>query len=229
MKKGQSHSFSIRIADISDLEKLTDMHMDSFRPKDHVPVKLGWRYVKSNYRWLINNRNSYTLVAEADGKLVGLIAVCDGSFTRPMFKAGFGEFCLVLLRRPGLLFDRNLWERLLRRSASSELASKYANLPGFAQMTIGAVAEGYRGKGVFPALIEATSVESKTRGSKAIRAGMYKSNRSVHRAFEKAGWVIAPVFETEDTLFFVKYLDPEFENIILNEIGNIQHINHYVD
>ena len=77
-------------------------------------------------------------------------------------------------------------------------------------MTIGAVDADFRGAGVFPALVEATRTTSKTRGSKAIRAGIYKTNTPSRRVFIKSGWTETAALETEDTVFYVSRLDPTF-------------------
>ena len=34
----QNKSVFIRLATLNDLEKVTDLHLASFRPEDHVPV-----------------------------------------------------------------------------------------------------------------------------------------------------------------------------------------------
>jgi ribosomal protein S18 acetylase RimI-like enzyme len=206
----QSKSLTIRKATLNDLDRVTELHLASFRPEEHVPVMLGPRYVRATYRWQIDSPEAYTLVAEADAKVVGLVGMCDKSFTRPMFMACFGEFILSILTKPSLLFQRKLWERLLRDSKSSSKGEMIGRQPGMAQMTIGAVDGDYRGYGVFPALVEATKSYSKARGSRAIRAGVYKINNSSRRVFVKGGWIESPELETSDTVFFVAYLDPGF-------------------
>jgi GNAT superfamily N-acetyltransferase len=204
-------SLFIRLATLKDLEKVTDLHLASFRPDDHVPVILGPRYVKATYRWQIRSPEAYTLVAEADGKIVGLLGMCDKPYTRPMFIACFSEFILSLLRKPTLLFQGKLWRRVLRDSKSSSKGEMIAKHSGMAQMTIGAVDADYRGNGVFPALVDATRSFSKARGSRAIRAGIYKTNMSSRRVFIKCGWIETPELETSDTVFYVTYLDSDFQ------------------
>jgi GNAT superfamily N-acetyltransferase len=206
----QEKSLSVRIATLKDLDRVTYLHLASFRPDEHVPVMLGSRYVKATYRWLISSPEAYTLVAEADGKIVGLTGMCDKPFTKPMFMACLGEFILSLLKKPTLLFQGKLWQRLFRDSKSSSKGELMARRSGMAQMTIGAVDANYRGFGVFPALVEATKSFSKARGSRAIRAGIYKTNMPSRRVFVKGGWFETPELETLDTVFYVAYLDPEF-------------------
>jgi hypothetical protein len=77
-------------------------------------------------------------------------------------------------------------------------------------MIIGAVDATYRGNSVFLALIEATKTFSEARGSRAIRAGVYKTNTACRRVFIKGGWTETPQLQTPETVFYVAYLDPDF-------------------
>ncbi|MCX6031756.1 MAG: GNAT family N-acetyltransferase [Chloroflexi bacterium] len=203
-------NFIIRLATLADVEALVELHWMSFKPEDHVPVMLGRRYVRATYHWLVTGAISYVLVAEANGCIVGLIAVADRSFISPMFRACLSEFALSIARHPGLLLRGKLWQRLLRRPDVTSQGRHIADYPGMAQMTNGAVDAGYRGQGVFPALVEASRTFSKERGSRAIRAGIYKTNMPSRRVFIKAGWIETPALETPDTVFYVSYLDPAF-------------------
>jgi len=206
----QDAAFKIRKATLDDLEGLVDLHCVSFRPEDHVPMMLGRDYVRAAYRWKVCGRESYVLLAEAGGKIVGLVAVCDRSFSVPMFKACLAEFLRSLAIKPSLFLEKSLWQRLLRRPDGSDRRGDFiSGYPGVAQMIIGAVDSGFRGKGVFPALIEATKEASRSRGSRAIRAGVYKSNASSRKTFIKGEWTETPELETSDTVFYMAYLDPD--------------------
>lgn len=205
-----AHAFVVRTATIADLDSLTELHCDSFGPEDHIPVMLGKDYVRATYRWLTTSSQAYCLVADSDHKIIGLITICDRSFTRPMFLACLPEFVRSLLHSPRLIFARRLWERLLRGSADSEEVKRIVASPGFAQLSVVAVDAKWRGTGIFQALVEAAKTSSKKRGSVAIRAGVYKFNQASRRAFAKSGWIETPQLETADTVFYVAYLDPEF-------------------
>jgi len=205
-------AFRIRIATTDDLDRLTTLHCDSFRPEEHIPVMLGKDYVRATYRWLVTRDQGYCLLADSDHKLIGMVSLCDGSFTRPMFLACLPEFIRSLLRSPRLILKKRLWDRLLRHSETSKEAHRITDYPGFAQLIIVAVAAEYRGAGIFSALVEAATTCSRNRGSVAIRAGVYKFNQPSRRAFAKNGWLEMAQLETSDTVFYVYYLDPEFPN-----------------
>jgi ribosomal protein S18 acetylase RimI-like enzyme len=205
--------YSIRRATVGDLEGLTRLHCASFTPDEHVPVMFGESYVRATYRWQLTQDSVYVLVADDHGRVIGLISVSDGSFTLPMLKACMGEMIKSLAKHPALLFKPQVWKRLIRRTSSdNKQADAIAHTPGMAQMIIGAVDSECRGRRIFPALIDATVVESTKRGTRAIRAGVYKRNIPVQRAFIKAGWLEAPLFETEDTKYYLQFLDPAFRD-----------------
>jgi ribosomal protein S18 acetylase RimI-like enzyme len=203
--------YRIRLAKLEEVDALTDLHIRSFCPNDHVPVMLGKTYVRATYRWLIAGGSAYVLVAEEENNLIALIAVCDGPFTGRMFKACLPEFFLSLAHNPALLINKKLWQRLLRRSGINKVSRRIVNYPGLAQMTIGAVDENCRGKGVFPDLVKATIKYSRERGSRAIRAGVYKENNASRRVFIKEKWLEIPELETSETVFYVSFIDPKFE------------------
>lgn len=200
----------IRQAQVNDIDELTRLHCDSFQPEDHIPVMLGPGYVKASYKWLTTSSSAYVLVAEVEKKIVGLVAVCDKPFTIPMFLSCFGELLFSLIKKPALLINKRLWKRMFRHSETSKGGEKFTHYPGFAQMTIGAVDSNYRGLAIFPALVNATADVSQSRGSRAIQVGVYKINNSSRRVFIKGGWIETPELETDETVFYVNYLDPEF-------------------
>ena len=198
---------TIRLATIKDVDRLTDLHCRSFRPEEHVPMMLGRNYVKASYKWQISSELTYVLIAEYDGKFAGLVAVCDRSFTKDMFKACLPALMKSLLLKPQLLFNKMLWTRLFRSPDIAEGSKSKIDISGFAQMTIGAVDQSFRGKGIFAELVNATKEWSHRRGSKAIRAGVYKRNQSSRQVFVKSGWNELKELETTDTVFYAAFFD----------------------
>jgi ribosomal protein S18 acetylase RimI-like enzyme len=194
----------IRRATEADLVAVTALHLEAFSAEDHVPVMLGPAYVRATYRWQLADHRTYLLVALDGGCVVGLVSVCDGPYTKPMFLACLPQFVWSLLRRPALAFNRRLWSRLLRRPGGQLPSGEGA---GIAHLMNIAVAEDHRGRGVFAAMSQAALAESRERGARAIRTGVYRSNVASRRAFAKAGWVEVPELATADTLTFITRLD----------------------
>jgi hypothetical protein len=198
----------IRLAESKDIDGLTELHCKSFPPEEHIPVVFGKRYVRRTYKWLVTSESAYTLVAEENHKIIGLVAMCDYSFTLPMFLYCLPEFIVSILKNPQLLINFRLWKRMFRRpDVVSEISKRIVKYPKVAQMTIGAVDNTFRGRNIFPELINKTKVFSKERGSRAIRAGVYKWNMPCRRAFIKDGWFEVSELETSDTVFFMAFLD----------------------
>lgn len=205
--------YIIRLASLNDLEALTRLHCASFKPDEHVPMMFEERYVRATYRWQITQESVYVLVADEGGEIIGLVSVSDGPYTLAMLKASLGEMILSLARHPSLLAKPLLWKRLFRRSAGDNAqADAAAHAPGMAQLMIIAVKEQYRKQGVSLSLFGAANIESRKRGSRAVRAGVYKRNIASQQAFLKAGWEEAPIFESEDTKYYISFLDATFRD-----------------
>lgn len=206
----------ITLANINDLKQIVKLHCLSFTPKNHVPMMLGENYVKATYRWLINSNDAYVLIIKENDLIIGLVAVCDGPFTKKMFISCLPDFIISIFLKPKRLFSKMLWKRLFRRPDVDKEKISVVDEPGFAQMTIGAVDSNYRGSGVFGKLIKETKTTSRARGSKAIRAGVYKKNRSSRRVFEKSAWIEIKYLETEDTVFYTSFFDLNFKKKIMS-------------
>jgi ribosomal protein S18 acetylase RimI-like enzyme len=213
---------NIRLATFDDLDAMVQLHCACFTADDHIPMMLGKRYVKATYRWHIRSNHTYALVAEIEKKIVGLIGMSDTPFTASMFKACFWEFVLSIILSPSLIFKKKLWERLFRHSHQENKSQRrdLLNYPKVAQMTIGAVDREYRGLGIFDSLVESTIDISKSRGSIAIVAGVYKVNLSSRKVFQKSSWIETPSLETSDTVFYSFCLDESFHNEFQTLINN---------
>jgi ribosomal protein S18 acetylase RimI-like enzyme len=203
----QDFTFTVRLATSADVDSLTEIHCASFRPEDNVPVMLGKRYVRAIYRWQVSNKEAYTLVAESDGQIIGFGGICDGPFTQPMFMACLGELFRSLARNPLLLFKKDLRQQLFSRLIDDPV-NRLAHYPGVAQAICVAVDAEFRRKGVESALWEAAIPVSKSRGSKAILFGTYKSNHPIRSALIQKGQIEMPELETSDLVFYLAVLDP---------------------
>ena len=209
----------IRRAQPSDIDRLVELQMEAFAPEENIPVSLGRRFVRAKYRWLVASERAYTLVAVIEGKIIGLVGVSDTSYFRPMLRASFRELLRGVVLKPSVFFNKSLWKRLIQNDGYKiQLAKKISGHRKFAQLAIIIIEKGYRGQGIFPALIEAAIKTSRSRGSRAIRAGIYKENWASRRAFEKVGWTEMPELETADRVYSVLYLDEGFAK----ELGAIE-------
>jgi ribosomal protein S18 acetylase RimI-like enzyme len=198
----------LRAARPEDVDRLTELHWQAFGPDEHVPVILGKGYVRAMYRWHIRSQEAILLVAEQEGQIVGLLGACDRPYTWPMFRACFGELLRSLCSDPLLLVDRRLWQRMLRqREPSCKRASRTIRYPRSARVTFAAVDSRYRGRGVFPALVEAIRAASQVRGHRAMLVGVYRSNPASRKAFVKEGWCQVPELATSETVFYTIALD----------------------
>jgi len=213
-------SGAIRLATIHDVDALTELHCASFKREEHVPMLLGRSYVKATYMWLVTSKDAYALVADLTGQVIGLLGASDRPFAWPMFKACFDALVLNVAESPSLLFEEQIWLRAFRRPKHrKKAAGDIFNLPGIAQMTIGAVDARYRGQGIFDRLIEASRETSRARGSRAIVGGVYKRNSSSRRVFMKSGWLEVPELETMETVFYLSLLESVMSDDLKSALG----------
>ena len=210
----------IREASIADLNQMVILHNRSFNPEDHVPMILGEDYLRATFRWFLTSEMAYILVAEIENSLAGFVAICDKSYFKPMFIACFPEFLGSFIKNPGMIFSRILWRRLFRLQNGKHRKTNLSKAPGFAHLSVIAVDPYYRGRGIFGQLVQAAKVKSKSRGSRAIGAGVYKQNSTSRKVFSKAGWKEMDELNTYDTVYYVTFLDNEFK-MFFNESINI--------
>ncbi len=195
---------SIRVAVKADVDALVELHLSSFTPDNHLGMLLGADFVRASYYWHLADKRGYVIVAELNGRLAGLLGMCDGPFTIPMLWACRWTFLRALLRHPRLLTDRRLWRRLKREKVSVKWVSEFCSWPNVSQMTIGAVAATARGHNVFPLMIKHCDEINKAHGVAATRAGVYRENLSCQRAFVKSGWTEIPELGSSETVYFVR-------------------------
>lgn len=206
----------IRLATYEDIEAMTELHWASFKPEDHVAVIFGKSYIKSIYKWIVQGKDAYALVAEENGKVIGLVSVCDRPYFASMFKACLLGLIFSILKKPILLFNKRIIDRLFHRSKSNDQsAKKILHFPGVAQVMFGAVDANSRGKGIYVKLNSSTKEFSRLRGSRAILGEVYRDNLSVRRVKDKDGWVEVPELETSSTVVYAAFLD----NSIARELG----------
>lgn len=201
--------FKIRLARPEEVNLLAELQLAAFKPEDNIPVMIGRRFVRAKYRWLVTNPKTFALVAAAGDEIVGLVAITEFAFTKPMFKACLPELLQSIALKPSLLFKRRLWQRFFQgERITNRLGRQITAYPGVAQLPIVVIKKEFRSRGIFPALIAEALNISRKRGSRAVRAGVYKGNKASRRAFEKVGWKEVPELETTEMVFYMAYLDP---------------------
>ena len=136
----------------------------SFTAETHIPVIFGESYIHAMYTWLVSSSTSYVLVASNDKTVIGLVAVCDDSFTKPMFFACLPALLKSIILRPKILTKGALWGRLFRRSSFVNKNYYKRDVLNSSQMTISAINRDYRGKGIFGKLIQEVLKESMNLG-----------------------------------------------------------------
>ena len=200
--KTVSPDISIREAQLADLDKLVELHMNCFSPREHLAVRLGRSYIRAAYRWFITSSETFTILAEDMDCVVGLTTICDRSYNRPMLRHTLREAVLAFIMRPWLVFHPEVRDRIVniilsRRGVGEASPSE----EGVAHLAFIAVASSARGKGVGDALLQYSIKDYMSRNYRRIRAGVYKENHASTRMFERNGFNEAPELETKHTVF----------------------------
>jgi GNAT superfamily N-acetyltransferase len=202
----------MRLAQSSDLDCATDLHLRSLSSDQHVLAAFGRGFVKATYQWQISDPKAWLLVAEDNAGVIGFLGMCDGPFSGRRLQACLWDLLGALICRPqrwvSPMLWRMLWRMVVGRAENSPGMWALSQEPGVAQMTIGLVAERARGLGVFPAMLEACVQGSRSRGTRGILAMVHHWNKACLRAFEKAGWSRLLETDASDTAVFLTVIDP---------------------
>lgn len=199
----------IRFATLDDTEDLLALHLRSFTPEKHLAVRLGESYMRAVYRWFIASDETFTIVAEENGKILGFTTICDRSYNRPMLRATWSHALAALLKRPLMAFHRDLAGRFLvnvfrKRGVGEGNSSQEKDV---AHLAFIAVSPEARGKGVGASILYFGKSETFKRNRKALRAGVYKQNIASIRMFSKCGFSEVLGIDTPKVLFMETPLD----------------------
>lgn len=206
------NKYTLKIAISDDLDKIVDLHLASFTSDEHIPVLIGRKYVKANYKWLLSHKNAFILIAKDNDRIIGLQSVSIGPFEIPMFLACLPALCYSMLTNPKLIVNKQLWKRLIRISNKLK-PGKNKKTGKYAHFIIGIVDADYRGKGVFSAVVNAAVQKCKENDCKIIYTGIYKNNLTTQRIFLKYGWKICPELETNETYYYCLNLETSQKSV----------------
>ena len=87
---------------------LVELHCASFRPENSFITAFGKDFVKSTYLWQVNCKDIYILVGKINGKIAGMISVCDGPYSLKMLKGCFMQLVASLIKNPRPCSPRQL-------------------------------------------------------------------------------------------------------------------------
>ncbi len=197
--------FLIDHACINDLDEIVALHMSSFSRRDHIGLLFGISFVRTMYRWFLSSDNCYVLAARLNGRLAGYISVSDTPYDRPVMRHCLGAAALGLLRRPWIVFNQALLQRLLSSFRGSR-QDFGRNVENYAQVGFTAVSNECRGLGVATRLRGAAVDESKRRGSRYLFTGMRESNIASRKPYEKLGFSELPELRSRGYVYFGKEL-----------------------
>ena len=198
--KCEKDGIQIRLGRLADLDDILALHYAIFTADEHLLMVFGQAVVKKAHRWFIDSPVSFAIVAEDDGRFVGFCTACARPYTRPMLLSILPSILQALLRRPQILLDPKLLNRvkelLLRGTRKQSLPSEPP-----AQFGLLAVHPDYHGSEAPSKLVLGTISECRKRTWQKVIAGMYKSNLSCRFHFAKLGFKENSDWETDSLVF----------------------------
>lgn len=207
---------TLRLGIYEDAAQLTNLHLLLFSPNEHVPVVFGEDYILAIYSWMLRSDETFVLVAEVNNTIVGFISACDSPYTFRMFISCLPDLVKSFIKKPGLIFNKILWKRLLRHSQNPQnIQSINQKELAISQIIFGGVDPNFRRFGIYTQINNYLKDYSKKRNIRAIRSEVYKENVSIRRYKENDGWIEVSELETTDTVTYMYF----FDKGLVNEIG----------
>jgi len=195
-------AFEVRLALPSDVEQLAALHEATFTPEEHLLILFGTPVLRPIYRWFVASPETFTVVATANGEVVGLCTACDRPYNAPMIRRNRLALVLGALRHPGALFHPEIVKRLkgvLFRSGGGTASVAEANPP--AQFGFFAVRKDHHGTPVAESLLRQAVLECRRRQWQRVRAGVYKKNLPARFMYSKLGFQENKRLRTEQMVF----------------------------
>jgi ribosomal protein S18 acetylase RimI-like enzyme len=202
----------VRVLTLADVPGAASLHRLVFA--DYFLGRMSQRFVELFYEQFVDQRGSYGLVAEAEGRIVG--AVIGTVDPAALYSDFYRRHFLVLAR---LLVSRALTDRVVRRQALDRLpgvisvarsplwtrrptgghASSPLVPPRAARLLSIGVAADYRGSGVAEELVEAFCRRLADDGVERVGLSVFNDNLRAAAFYEKTGWTRSHVGATSTT------------------------------
>jgi ribosomal protein S18 acetylase RimI-like enzyme len=204
----KAETIRIRRAALEDLDDLVDLHYASFEPREHMALYLGRDFIRAMYRWFIGSPRTVTIVAEDQGKIVGLHTGCSGPYFNLMFTQNKAATVRSFVRRPWVIFYPVILKRFMGAFfAKNNRLHKLAADRTYMNFGIIAIHYDYRKKGLGVALTDGLVEEGYKRGWYKFYLITYKRNDAAARTLKSSGgWMREPLGENK--FLWIKHLDP---------------------
>jgi len=189
---------------MEDLDSILQIHAICFTPETNALMRFGVGFLRATYRWLITSPMAFTLVAERNGLVIGYEAATDRPFRRSLFLHNLIPLLTAVLRRPGLVFQKELFLRALIESLRKR-GPKDPDPSEPAQLVLMGVHPDHReGFEVANELLVQVLAQGRARGWKRVIAGAYKANLPILFLYKMHGFK-PNIYRTTNTLTCMEY------------------------
>ncbi|NWJ42563.1 MAG: GNAT family N-acetyltransferase [Geothrix sp.] len=188
----------------ADLAEVVALHLACSSAEEGALLGFGRGFIRAAYRWFLTSPGTLVLVARSGDRLVGLTALSDRPYGRPLLRACRWQAMLGFLRRPWLAARPDWWSRL-----GPSVPSAARPCGGAAQIAFTCVAAEVRGCGIGRGLKQASIRACLEWGAESINTGVRRENARARALNEQAGFVEVPELSSERLVHLRLTLDPQ--------------------
>jgi GNAT superfamily N-acetyltransferase len=160
------------------------------------------------YRWFIDSPRTVTIVAEDQGKIIGLHTGCNGPYYSLMFTENKAATLQAIVLHPWIIFYPTIIRRLLEALfAKNHRLHELSKNKSYMNFGIIAIHPDYRQKGLGVALADGLVKEGCKKGWRKFYLITYKGNKIAALTLKRSGgWKQEPL--GKDKVLWIKSLDP---------------------
>ena len=203
----------------NDLNSIALCHKQCF--KQSLSTQLGMPYIKKSFEWFLSKNNCFLFhITNSDGLVTGYCGgfipsyIGDGS-TSGIMQYTMKQALAGIVRHPWLLFHsevigmyplilKNIRSKILKKKGQKLPAQPVAEFDKRVGLVVIGVHPGYRGSGVFPALMDEFEKRALAYNIDKLVLSVKTTNARAIKAYTKQGWFIAK--QHPNTLEMNKFL-----------------------
>lgn len=209
----ENPTYSYRLAHLDDAQAIVDVHYACFTKETNIPMYFGRDFIEQIDKWLITSPLCFTMVAEHEGEIVAFESACDGPYYGPMMLHNWQTVLRTVLKRPLVLLDKPVRDRLLgipkkliQRLKGEAPPDPFMGVRPASLVYMGVHPDHRAGFEVASQLLLKVREEGCRRGWQKVYAGVHKGNVTVLFLYKMHKFRPIPELETEYLTFVVQDL-----------------------
>lgn len=211
MKEDTSQSVKVRAFQSSDLEDVVTLHEKCFKPDENFSLRMGREFLRLTYQFFLNDEKSFGLVAFHEGKLVGFVVGRLDYFLRDLGRYRMSAGLWTFLKRPWVLFDKQLLRRSLKLIPNYLFNTGLNNTPSSSPFRTDGKISTLASLGIAPTitklrisdrLLDAAEEYCGHMGRTYLRAGVFPTNIEARFMHRRRGYVEEKALRNKTAVFY---------------------------